>query len=145
MKKYDEGYALVFVLVVMIVMSLVSASVLTFSLRNMQSQQASIERMEDKYTAQGEVEKLIDSLIHGTEVWSGEGVMPVLEDDKRTLLVTLTKTHNTATVTCVVKIKSEDSDFEVITENDVTYYKATGVTWEYASYEVTYSTGGDTE
>lgn len=56
MKKYDDGYALVLVVVVMAVLMLVALSVLSLSLRNLQSQQASIERMQAKYAAQGKVE-----------------------------------------------------------------------------------------
>lgn len=59
MKKYDEGYALPFVLVVFLVFSLIATSVLTFSLKNLQSQQASIQRAKDQYAAQGEIEKVV--------------------------------------------------------------------------------------
>ena len=59
MRKYDEGYALPFAVVVMLVLCLVAVSILTVSLHNLQNQQASIERMQDKYEAQGKVEALI--------------------------------------------------------------------------------------
>lgn len=59
MRKYNEGYALPFAVVVMLVLCLVAVSILTFSLQNLQNQQNSIERMQDKYEAQGEVEKKI--------------------------------------------------------------------------------------
>lgn len=56
MKKHDEGYALVFVLVVMVVLSLVATTLMTGALKNLQAQNASIERMEAKYVAEGMVE-----------------------------------------------------------------------------------------
>lgn len=59
MKKHNEGYALVLVLVVITVLSLVAMAMMAGSLRNLQNQQKSIERMEAKYTAQGEIEKVI--------------------------------------------------------------------------------------
>lgn len=62
MKKHDEGYALPFVIVVMLVLCLVAVSVMSFSLRNLQSQKASIEQMEAQYQAQGELEKMIVEL-----------------------------------------------------------------------------------
>ena len=62
MKKHNEGYALVLVLVVITVLSLVAMAMTAASLRNLQNQQKSIERMEAKYTAQGEIEKVIAQL-----------------------------------------------------------------------------------
>ncbi len=59
MKKHNEGYALVLVLVVITVLSLVAMAMTAASLRNLQNQQKSIERMEAKYAAQGEIEKVI--------------------------------------------------------------------------------------
>lgn len=62
MKKHNEGYALVLVLVVITVLSLVAMAMTAASLRNLQNQQKSIERMESKYAAQGEIEKVIAQL-----------------------------------------------------------------------------------
>lgn len=62
MKKHNEGYALVLVLVVLAVLSLVAMAMTAASLKNLQNQQASIERMEAKYAAQGEIEKVIAKL-----------------------------------------------------------------------------------
>lgn len=61
-KKHNEGYALVLVLVVMVVLTTVSLAVMSFSLRNLQSQQASVDRMAAKYAAQGEIEKIVGQL-----------------------------------------------------------------------------------
>lgn len=55
----NDGYALPFVLVVMVVVCLIAVSVMSFSLRCLQSQQASIESMAAKYEALGEIEKTI--------------------------------------------------------------------------------------
>lgn len=62
MKKYNEGYALPFVLVVFLVITLVATSVLAVSLRNLQSQKASVQRMEEQYAAAGEIEKAMARL-----------------------------------------------------------------------------------
>ena len=62
MKKHNEGYTLPLVLVVMIVLSLVALGVMSVSLHNLQAQQASIQRMESKYAAQGELEKAVANL-----------------------------------------------------------------------------------
>ena len=63
MRKHNEGYALVLVLVVMVVLSIVAVSLMSMGLRNLKAQQAVGERMADKYAAQGEIEKLIAILI----------------------------------------------------------------------------------
>ena len=59
MKKHNEGYALPFVLVVLIVMCLIVVGIMDFSLRNLKSQQNTILRMEAKYEAAGEIEKIV--------------------------------------------------------------------------------------
>lgn len=65
MKKHNDGYALVLVLVVITVLCIVALSMMAASLRNLQNQQASIDRMQDKYEAQGEIEKVIGNLEAG--------------------------------------------------------------------------------
>ena len=59
MRKNNEGYTLPLVLIVMLVLGIVAVSVMSVSLHNLQAQQASIQRMESKYAAQGEIEKVI--------------------------------------------------------------------------------------
>jgi len=59
MKKHDEGYALVLVLVVMVVVCLVAVSIMTASVENLQAQQKSVARMQDKYEAQGKIEQVL--------------------------------------------------------------------------------------
>lgn len=67
MKKHNEGYSLVLVLVVLTLMSLVAAFILSFSLRNLQSQTAAVTRMQDEYKAAGEIEKVVAQLENTTE------------------------------------------------------------------------------
>ena len=62
MKKHNEGYALVLVLVVITVLCLVAMAMMAASLKNLQNQQSSIARMEAKYEAQGEIEKVVAKL-----------------------------------------------------------------------------------
>lgn len=69
MKKHDEGYVLPLVLVVMIVMCLIATSLMSFSLQNLKSQQASIDRMVEKYEAEGAVEIVVAKL-EGTSLGS---------------------------------------------------------------------------
>lgn len=62
MKKHDEGYALVLVLVVMVVLCLVALSMMSVSLHNMENQRASIQRMQDQYAAEGAIEAVLAQL-----------------------------------------------------------------------------------
>ena len=59
MKKHDEGYALVFVLVVMAVLGIVATTLMTGAMKNLQAQNTSLFQMQAKYKAQGEIEKAI--------------------------------------------------------------------------------------
>ena len=59
MKKHNEGYALPFVLVVSIVMSLIAITVMGFAEDNLVAQKKSIQRMEAKYQATGILEQVI--------------------------------------------------------------------------------------
>ena len=72
MRKNNDGYVLPFVLVVMIVLCIMSASLMTAAFRNLQMQQKFTDRMVDKYEAQGEIEKIVaqlkqDIVIEGNE------------------------------------------------------------------------------
>lgn len=57
-RKYDEGYALVFTLVVVLFLSIVAMFMLQITGDDLEAQQASISRMKDQYAAQGELEKI---------------------------------------------------------------------------------------
>lgn len=57
--KRNDGYALPFVLIVMVIICLVAVSILSFSLDNLKSQKASVERMQSQYVAEGKIEKVL--------------------------------------------------------------------------------------
>lgn len=71
MKKHNEGYTLVLVLVVMLVLTTVATAILTFSVSNLKNQQAMVERMEAKYEAMGALE-VIESKLHKIEIEGGK-------------------------------------------------------------------------
>ena len=56
MKKHDEGYALLLVVVTLLVLAIMSAALMSMGVRNLKNQKASLEQMVDKYDAQGEME-----------------------------------------------------------------------------------------
>lgn len=59
MKKHDEGYVLAMVMVVIAVLAIVASTMLSVGLRNVQTQQLAVERMQAKYEAEGTIEKVI--------------------------------------------------------------------------------------
>lgn len=78
MKKHNEGYALPYVLVVFLIISLIAVSILSVSLNNLQSQKASIQRMEEQYVAQGEIEKveaLLGNMLNKNNPFISEGIL----------------------------------------------------------------------
>lgn len=66
MKKHNDGYVLPLALVVMVVLCLVAVTVMSFSLKGLKSQQASIQRMQAQYEAAGEIEKTVARVMHIT-------------------------------------------------------------------------------
>ena len=74
MKKHDEGYALVFVLVVLVVLCIIAIGIMDFSLRNLESQQNTIHRMEAKYEAAGKIEEIVAAIENGSNLF-----FPVIE------------------------------------------------------------------
>ena len=148
MRKYDEGYALPFAVVVMLVLCLVAVSILTVSLHNLQNQQASIERMQDKYEAQGEVEKAIalietqvGDFLHQTyssvadaqaQLKSKIGMnVEWLDDESRSCTIELSIAHESVQIDCTIVLE------DIITNGTGggTFQKPT-ITYE--SYTVTY-------
>ena len=141
MKKHDEGYALVLVLVVMIVISLVAATVLTFSLRNLQNQQKSIQRMEDKYEAQGLIEEVVAKLKTGTNITVDDlrathaSCVPESDAENEKNLV-ITAEHGTAKI--IAKIELTISSGNIHGTFQISSLK-------YISYEITYTEATNNE
>lgn len=161
MKKHDEGYVLAFVLVVMVVLCLVALSIMSISLRNLQNQQASIQRMEDKYAAQGAIEKVVAELSELTFEANGnientlknkiENHCTLAKDESGNTLITLAKdesgksfttqctfvaTHGTSQITCGLKLSGK-IESDTATVNEVTY-----LSYEISTVE---TEGGGTE
>lgn len=59
MKKREDGYILLYVLIVIVLLCLVATSICTIALRNFQAQQASVARTRQLYTAEGQVERFV--------------------------------------------------------------------------------------
>lgn len=161
MKKHNEGYTLVLVMVVILVLLTFSLAITSFSLHNLKNQMASADRLAAKYAAQGEVEKILGQL--STEKTlpfeNGKTEKEILEahlesicgdqaddfltitegsgDDEKTLEASLkiNLTANAHTVTCELELSGT-----VCTEKDaydvVTGYALSAININYTSYEI---------
>ena len=59
MKKHDEGYVLAYVTVVLLLFCLIATMILTGSMKNLTAQQDTIQRMKDRYAAEGMIQQVI--------------------------------------------------------------------------------------
>ena len=111
MRKHDEGYALVLVLVVMVVLSIAATSLMSVGLRNLKGQQAVGERMVDKYAAQGDIEIILAKLSQPLEkdISGSEDSGETAETDPQKIFENRLKTY----VSDWVKEQSGVTDTEV--------------------------------
>lgn len=59
MKRNNGGYVLVYVVVVIVILCILVPAACSNSLQNLKAQQASIERMQQLYTAEGQIERFV--------------------------------------------------------------------------------------
>ena len=159
MRKHNEGYALVLVLVVLVVLCLLSSYLLSFSLRNLNNQKMAANRLQDQYTAAGQIEQTVGSIQafiknvpQGTEltatvdpengklILETQGEEPArievpgaaeLEADR--LNLALVFSSETVRIDCVVQL--EALAIKDLSEENL--YKLTNLTGvEYVSYKV---------
>lgn len=61
-KRNEDGFALVYVVVVIFILCSIAIALMSHTLNTLQAQQKMIERMQHKYEAQGEIERLVAEL-----------------------------------------------------------------------------------
>ena len=118
MKKHNEGYTLVLVMLVLVVLCLLAGFILTTALRNLEAQQSAAQQVQDRYAAQGELEKIVAQ-------YQQEGKLPENTEEDEDGCPVLTVAAGSVQITCVIQ-KADDGE--------VTY----------RSYEISLA-GGDTE
>lgn len=62
MRKHNEGYTLVLVMVVLAVLSVLATVILTAAERNLEAHKHGVQYMQNKYQAQGEIEKVVSTM-----------------------------------------------------------------------------------
>lgn len=146
-KKHDDGYVLAYVMVVITVLCLIAVSLLSISLKNMQAQTADIKRMQDKYAAQGEIEKVVAQLEAittipkaNTEDFLNEKLGTLDEDinvstsfvngeSGRDVKITIVSINETIQIDCVLIWKA------TLTETETEYIVSSSII-EYDSYQI---------
>lgn len=64
MMKRNEGYTLAYVVIVLAILAIIAMATMSLALFPQRSQQLTLERMQNKYEAQGLVEQVIGQLEH---------------------------------------------------------------------------------
>lgn len=151
MRKRDEGYVLPYVMVIMLVLAIVASSIMAISLKSLKAQQSSIQRMQDQYTAAGEIEKVVallsqekdsftameENILVGTGVSLGDRGTPDDDTDDITIATdaitfTLVAEHETVRIEAEIKVTGESISNNVVTKPAFTY----------SSYQITATAGG---
>ena len=68
MKKRQEGYVLVYVLIVIVLLALIGSTVCAISVRNLKAQQSSLSRAQASYKAEGQVELALGMIAAASDV-----------------------------------------------------------------------------
>ena len=140
MKKHDEGYALILVLIVLMVLGLMASFMLSFSLQNVQTQQKYINRMQDQYAAAGEIEAIIGQMqsAKGCKVDSGNVIIKTADDGTENAQVTLLADHESIRIQCEILVADA-----TVTEEDTQYTICNAKSVQYISYEISNTGGGN--
>lgn len=115
MKKGTEGYVLIYVLVVFILLGLACATVCTFALNGLKTQRAALENDRQRYAAEGLVEQAAARLLDNSAAvsWSGDGldsmgaVWTSLENQYSALIQSMEEPDSAVTGLTVVQKKDD--------------------------------------
>ena len=115
MKKNNGGYVLAYVMIVITVVSAMALAVGSVAVRNLQVQEAAVERMQDLYAAEGEIERF--------QAWVEDQVFNVTTIEKYP-----ENSDLSVDVTVTVKVDSENSTPTKNTITVIAKAKSTTVT-----------------
>ena len=116
MKKHDEGYVLAYVTVVLLLFSLIATMILTGAMKNMTAQQDTIQRMKDRYAAEGMIQQVIAEDITEEDKTSidpegnvVQSLVVITVDGKKNV----TARYGSVVITCVIKADGSYELFEI--------------------------------
>ena len=78
--RKEDGYVMVYVLIVFTILSLVAGSICSISLKNLQVQKADVTRMQARYEAEGVLQECLADVAQGTWIGDTTDVVEVVED-----------------------------------------------------------------
>ena len=135
MKKNNGGYVLAYVMIVITVVSAMALAVGSVAVRNLQVQEAAVERMQDLYAAEGEIERFQawvkgkgfdeDTIKNFPMGNSQTDPTVTVEVDKTYKKITVTAKARNTTVTAVMQVDVDDSNNTVKQINKYTSYNIT--------------------
>ena len=108
MKKHDEGYVLAYVTVVLLLFSLIATMILTGAMKNMTAQQDTIQRMKDRYAAEGMIQQVIANDFHVSAELNEFVDYEKVESGHR-----VTAVSGTVQITCIVDSDGNYKTFEI--------------------------------
>lgn len=123
MKRRDEGYILIYVLVVVVVLCAIVTGVCTVALRNLQTQERSIQRTRALYEAEGAIEEYHARARSISKIEGGGGEAAAVAAFEDVLTTTLLGTEprekfseiEGLTLDCIARSKIEIEDKYVYT------------------------------
>ena len=119
MKKHDEGYVLAYVTVVLLLFSLIATMILTGAMKNMTAQQDTIQRMKDRYAAEGMIQQVVanwsDYSWDKLEPEKPLNDMPDVVFLQNGEYVKLSATCNSVVIVCEVNAKGQYKTFVIST------------------------------
>ena len=147
MKKHDEGYVLALVMVVLLVICIVATSMMTIAMQGLKEQKQSVQQMQDRYAAEGQIEKFVALLeqAKGTDVnlslQNADGNVQLLVAGEEA--IRLEGTVGLSGDVCTVNIKVVQGSVQVDCHLKLMgSFDSNGTiqgltSWEYLSYKVT--------
>lgn len=122
MKKHDEGYVLAYVTVVLLLFSLIATMILTGAMKNMTAQQDTIQRMKDRYAAEGMIQQVVanwsDYSWDELKLEKPLNDMPDVVFLKNGEYVKLSATCNSVVIVCEVNAEGQYKTFVIGTATE---------------------------
>lgn len=121
MKKHDEGYVLAYVTVILLLFCLIATMILTGAMKNMNNQQDAIQRMKDRYAAEGMIQQVIAQIQNGQDpdeenieyAEDGTTIIGLLTAEKVSGAWRLVASSGTVQITCTVDSNGKYQIFEI--------------------------------
>ena len=137
MKKNNGGYVLAYVMIVITVVSAMALAVGSVAVRNLQVQEAAVERMKDMYKAEGEIERF-QAWVKDQEYDETKIEEYPEKSDDATVTVKVDSENSTSTENTITVIaKAKSTTVTAVMQVDVDNNEKKVTTIKYTSYNIT--------